>query len=38
MNIPVDKIGAVIGPGGKTIRSIIEETKTTINVARTTVR
>ena len=32
LNIPVDKIGAVIGPGGKTIRSIIEETKTTINV------
>ena len=32
LSIPVDKIGAVIGPGGKTIRSIIEETKTTINV------
>ena len=30
--IPVDKIGAVIGPGGKTIRSIIEDTKATINV------
>jgi len=27
-----DKIGAVIGTGGKTIRSIIEETKTTIDV------
>ncbi len=27
-----DKIGAVIGPGGKTIRSIIEETKTTIDI------
>ncbi|MBF8266957.1 MAG: polyribonucleotide nucleotidyltransferase [Dehalococcoidia bacterium] len=32
ITIPVGKIGAVIGPGGKTIRSIIEETKTTINV------
>jgi polyribonucleotide nucleotidyltransferase len=30
--IPVDKIGAVIGPGGKTIRSIIEQTKATIDV------
>ncbi|MBI4282066.1 MAG: polyribonucleotide nucleotidyltransferase [Chloroflexi bacterium] len=32
LTIPVDKIGTVIGPGGKTIRSIIEDTKTTINV------
>ncbi|MQF49027.1 polyribonucleotide nucleotidyltransferase [SAR202 cluster bacterium AC-647-N09_OGT_505m] len=32
LSIPVEKIGAVIGPGGKTIRSIIEETKATINV------
>ncbi|MFN3975310.1 MAG: polyribonucleotide nucleotidyltransferase, partial [Dehalococcoidia bacterium] len=32
MSIPVDKIGALIGPGGKTIRSIIEQTKTTIDV------
>lgn len=32
MTIPVDKIGALIGPGGKTIRSIIEQTKTTIDV------
>ncbi|MFH1559972.1 MAG: polyribonucleotide nucleotidyltransferase [Chloroflexota bacterium] len=32
LTIPVEKIGAVIGPGGKTIRSIIEDTKTTINV------
>jgi polyribonucleotide nucleotidyltransferase len=32
ISIPIDKIGAIIGPGGKTIRSIIEETKTTINV------
>ncbi|MEE9198730.1 MAG: polyribonucleotide nucleotidyltransferase, partial [Dehalococcoidia bacterium] len=27
-----EKIGAVIGPGGKTIRSIIEETGTTVDV------
>jgi len=27
-----DKIGSVIGSGGKTIRSIIEETKTTIDI------
>ena len=26
IKVPVDKIGAVIGPGGKTIRSIVEET------------
>lgn len=32
INIPVDKIGAVIGPGGKMIRSIVEETKATIDV------
>jgi len=32
ISIPVEKIGAVIGPGGKTIRSIIEETKATIDV------
>lgn len=32
ITIPVDKIGAVIGPGGKTIRSITEVTKTTIDV------
>ena len=30
--IDPDKIGSVIGAGGKTIRSIIEETKTTIDV------
>ena len=30
--IPVDKIGAVIGPGGKTIRSIIEATGASIDV------
>lgn len=27
-----EKIGTVIGPGGKTIRSIIDETKTTIDI------
>ena len=32
MTIAPDKIGSVIGPGGKTIRSIIEETKTTIDI------
>ena len=32
IKIPVDKIGAVIGPGGKTIRAIIEQTKATIDV------
>jgi len=30
--IDPDKIGSVIGTGGKTIRSIIEETKTTIDI------
>jgi len=30
--VAADKIGSVIGPGGKTIRSIIDETKTTIDV------
>lgn len=32
IKIDPSKIGAVIGSGGKTIRSIIEETKTTIDV------
>ena len=32
INIPVDKIGTLIGPGGKTIRGIIEETKATVDV------
>ena len=32
MKIDPDKIGAVIGTGGKTIRSITEETKTTIDI------
>ena len=30
--IPVEKIGAMIGPGGRIIRSIIEETGTSIDV------
>ncbi len=32
LNIPKDKIRDVIGPGGKTIRSIIEETGCDINI------
>ena len=32
MQLPADKIGTVIGPGGKTIRAIIEETGTTIDI------
>jgi polyribonucleotide nucleotidyltransferase len=32
MVINPDKIGAVIGPGGRTIRAITEQTKTTIDV------
>jgi polyribonucleotide nucleotidyltransferase len=32
IQIPVDKIGAVIGPGGKTIRSIQDETHTRIDI------
>ena len=32
VQIPVDKIGAVIGPGGKIIRSIQEETNTRIDI------
>lgn len=32
VQIPIDKIGAVIGPGGKTIRSIQEETNTKIDI------
>jgi polyribonucleotide nucleotidyltransferase len=35
MQINTDKIGAVIGPGGKTIRSITEETNTTIDIDNT---
>jgi polyribonucleotide nucleotidyltransferase len=32
INIPVEKIGAVIGPGGKVIRSIVEQTGATVDV------
>ncbi len=32
ITIPPDRIGTLIGPGGKTIRSLQEETKTTIDV------
>jgi polyribonucleotide nucleotidyltransferase len=32
VRIPVDKIGAVIGPGGKMIRSIQEDTNTRIDI------
>lgn len=32
VKVPVDKIGAVIGPGGKTIRGITEQTGATIDV------
>ena len=33
VQIPVDKIGAVIGPGGRVIRGIIEETGCSIDVS-----
>ena len=33
IRIPVDKIGAVIGPSGKTIRGIIEATGATVDVS-----
>ncbi|GBD45177.1 Polyribonucleotide nucleotidyltransferase [bacterium HR40] len=33
LQIPTDKIGAVIGPGGKTIREITERTGTRIDIA-----
>ena len=32
MVIPVEKIGAVIGPGGRNIRAIIEETGATVDI------
>jgi polyribonucleotide nucleotidyltransferase len=32
IKIPVEKIGAIIGPGGKMIRAIQEETKTKIDI------
>ncbi len=33
VKIPTDSIGAVIGPGGKTIREIVERTGATIDIA-----
>ncbi len=33
VKVPVDKIGAIIGPGGKTIRAIQEETNTEIDIS-----
>jgi len=32
VKVPVDKIGAIIGPGGKMIRAMQEETKTRIDI------
>ncbi|MFC2028550.1 polyribonucleotide nucleotidyltransferase [Chloroflexota bacterium] len=32
VNIPIDKIGAIIGPGGKNIRALQEETNTKIDI------
>ena len=32
ISVPVDKIGLVIGPGGKTIRGIVDETGATVDV------
>jgi polyribonucleotide nucleotidyltransferase len=32
VHIPVDKIGALIGPGGKYVRALQEETETTIDI------
>jgi polyribonucleotide nucleotidyltransferase len=32
IRVPVDKIGAIIGPGGKNIRALQEETKTKIDI------
>ena len=32
MKVPVDKIGAIIGPGGKMIRALQEETNTKIDI------
>ena len=32
IRIPIEKIGALIGPGGKTIRSILDESGATINL------
>ena len=32
VNVPIDKIGAIIGPGGKNIRALQEETGTKIDI------
>jgi len=32
MQVPVDKIGDVIGPGGRIIKGIVEETKADVNI------
>jgi polyribonucleotide nucleotidyltransferase len=32
IRVPIDKIGAIIGPGGKNIRALQEETKTKIDI------
>jgi len=32
VKVPIDKIGAIIGPGGKNIRALQEETKTKIDI------
>ena len=32
MQVPIDKIGAIIGPGGKNIRALQEETNTKIDI------
>lgn len=32
LHVPVEKIGEVIGPGGRMIRKIIEETKATVDI------
>ena len=32
ISIPMEKIGAVIGPGGRVIRGIVEQTKATVDV------
>ena len=32
INVPVDKIGLVIGPGGRTVRKIVEESGATVDI------
>jgi polyribonucleotide nucleotidyltransferase len=32
LQVPVDKIGEVIGPGGRVIKGIVEETKADVNI------